>query len=273
MIRNMRGSQIPSENQWVWRYMNLAKFQSILQGSKLFFPTLALLRNIDPSEGSWENFTFAQAVGSSTESLQHMLNYLRPIYAETASHQVAVSCWHINDEESKTMWEGYLPDGEGVAIQTSFSSLKDSFIYDHPEWPTCGGNLQESKAELMIAQVEYLAWSNPPLNTNTVKQAMFKDRSFLHENELCVIILLFPIPGAMHSITEDSKPLNDESLGLSQAVRDQIKAHDGVFIPVNIKKLVNSVYIAPNASPAIEAEVRKLVQMYDLNVDIYKSTS
>jgi hypothetical protein len=45
---------------------------------------------------------------------------------------VNISSWHINENESAAMWEICLQSNEGVAIQSTFKRLKDSF-HTHKE--------------------------------------------------------------------------------------------------------------------------------------------
>ena len=43
---------------------------------------------------------------------------------------VAVNCWHENEHESAAMWKLYIKSVEGIAIQSTYSKLKKSFIND-----------------------------------------------------------------------------------------------------------------------------------------------
>ena len=40
----------------------------------------------------------------------------------------AINCWHMNDHESAAMWKLYLKSNEGIAVQSTYETLRDSII-------------------------------------------------------------------------------------------------------------------------------------------------
>lgn len=46
--------------------------------------------------------------------------------SEKDKKRVFVNCWHLNEYESAAMWDLYLKNEEGVAIQTTFNRIKKS---------------------------------------------------------------------------------------------------------------------------------------------------
>lgn len=80
----------------IWRYMNFAKFVSMLDTGALFFAYAE--RFMDAAEG--------EARATDTDP------------------RVAVSSWHQSEHESEGMWRLYSPIEEAVAIQSIYERLR-----------------------------------------------------------------------------------------------------------------------------------------------------
>lgn len=109
---------IPDESV-VRRYMNFSKFISLLETSRLFFPSLELLAHEDKFEGLFNlvDHPIPQLVGQVDNNFQR--NYRRHCF---------VNCWSYNNSESFALWKIYLGSSDdGIAIESDFSHLKNSF--------------------------------------------------------------------------------------------------------------------------------------------------
>src|ERR1700678_1577796 len=101
----------------IWRYMNLAKFMSVLQDEALHFARADQMT--DEFEGSISKPTFSIRRASLTgipdidpESLSAQLGHSRKRFQQF----VYLNCWHMNEIESAAMWDLYLGgEPEGVA--------------------------------------------------------------------------------------------------------------------------------------------------------------
>lgn len=100
-------TESPDRGQSLWRFLDFTKYVSMLDHGALYFTRSDQFT--DPFEG---------------------LLWRRPPVSEDPDElrrRVFVSSWHMNDHESAAMWRIYLKSDEGVAIQTSYQRLVDSF--------------------------------------------------------------------------------------------------------------------------------------------------
>lgn len=79
----------------IWRYMNFAKFVSLIDAQALFFAYVDRFR--DTREGGRE---------------------------DTGPVRVAASSWHLSEHESEAMWRLYSPREEAVAVQSTYERLR-----------------------------------------------------------------------------------------------------------------------------------------------------
>lgn len=279
MITHMKGTEVPSEDGLVWRYISLSsyvylkRFVEIFEKEALFFPTIAKLRQKDPFEGLWTTFVAAQEVDISIEGRLWFLQSWIPYLIDNASRQLAVSCWHVNDRESKEMWNLYVPNDAGVALQTSFGRLKASFRFLDPDWPTYGEIFESQPVKLEAGQVKYVDSASPPMFTNSTRHAMLKSNYFQHEGELRISAKLFPILGVPQPIPLGKlRPAKIESLVRSEAVLKQVKGKNGVYFPVDVNNLIENIYIAPNAPAEVAKTMEKLVVKYKLSASLCESS-
>lgn len=103
-------SNAPARDTVLWRYMDLAKYLSLIHHSALYFSRKSGLQHLDP----WEGY-----LGPSPEvdGNQWAAWQRRPY----------LSSWHVAANESAAMWEVYRGRGFGVAIRTVWDSLASSF--------------------------------------------------------------------------------------------------------------------------------------------------
>ena len=106
-------------NARLWRYMDLARFLSILDKRALFFPSIATLSALDPYEGEPAFIILIESARSQGADELRRLRLQNRVF----SHMNFFSCWHMNDNESDAMWKIYLKFEEGVAIQSTVGRL------------------------------------------------------------------------------------------------------------------------------------------------------
>ena len=166
---NPRGPSLPTDTETrLWRYMDLAKFVSLLQTAELHF------QRSDCFEDKLE--------GSLPLSLQQRLKSLGPSeLRRQRREQVFVSCWHINEYESAGMWSLYGAVGSSIAIRTNYGRL----VQVLPEGP-------ESNQILQIGQVGYVDFGSLELHSdfrNVYSQFFLKRQSYSHEKELRILAI------------------------------------------------------------------------------------
>jgi hypothetical protein len=116
----------------IWRYMNLAKFISILDTKSLYFTRLD--RFDDRHEGALSAPAFERAVAESLAIMKAHEPF--PVTEDDARERAALveatgtkrkqesilaNCWHRNAVESAAMWTKY--GSEGVAIRSTIGAL------------------------------------------------------------------------------------------------------------------------------------------------------
>lgn len=156
-------------NARLWRYMDLARFLSILDTRTLFFPSVATLAEIDPYEGEPALAKIRAAGARGMESLRTFR-----LNAEVFKHLNFFNCWHMNDGESDAMWKLYIKGSEGIAIQSTVDRLRKSF-QSSPNYT------------VYMGAVEYVdhAKLKPPTSAMFVpSDYMFKRLAFQHEQEV-----------------------------------------------------------------------------------------
>ena len=157
----------------VWRYMDLAKFIWLLDRRMLYLSRLDLLG--DPHEGSTPRF-LAEIRDKQIRELIDKKE-LKPVDLGEINRRVRnslyVNCWQAGETESEAMWRLYCPEGNGVAIQTTYERLVDSVSSD---------------PNMHIGCISYINYERTgfPFD-NLLYPAMHKRMSFAHENEVRLV--------------------------------------------------------------------------------------
>ena len=134
----------------------------------------------------------------------------------------------MSDYESAAMWEIYIKDYQGIAIQTTIGRFMES--------------LEKSKEDVYIGKINYLdREKDESLWNNVFFLALnYKDNSYYHEKEIRAILL-----------------------------RHDFEA--GTYVSVDLKKLIESIYLAPHTPQWIQELIKKILRKYKLNIDVKPS--
>jgi hypothetical protein len=201
----------------IWRYVELAKFVSMLATRTLYFPCAAT-ELTDPYEG-WMPRSHIDALTALSrtvldqtehmldaiaamnpardrapldaifEDLQRKLNSQRTLRAATA--KFGVNCWHINEGESEAMWQLYTAAGQGIAIESTKERLECALKGDG----------------INVDQVRYMDFDRDEIDKGHRHYGLFlKRKAFAHEQELRATILL-PEPGVGTAVACDLEGL------------------------------------------------------------------
>lgn len=253
----------------LWRYMDLAKFISMLKTRSLFFTRQDVFE--DKWEGHLPNDLMKQIRDADKITLERLANTRRendkvfqnlirsPLFKlmpdrfrilddwpgyrteQILLHkfQLVANCWHKSDHESAAMWEKYSSSGSGIAIETNFRRLSDSFA-THQE-------------PIYIGSIDYHDFGdNYPFVDSPLKMAMIKRISFEYEQEIRAIIW-------RHIDLADPKyPLPFPA--------------PGELIPTDIQTLINSVYVSPGSPPWMAEIVTDILDKYDIDVPVHYSS-
>lgn len=132
----------------LWKYLDLAKFLSLITTSSLYFNRLDKFD--DPWEGRFlltKDSPFAKVNGiAAARSVNKGFDGLRK--------QFYVSSWHMNEGESASMWKLYGRDEYGLAIKSSIKKIQDAV--HHIAAPIYIGQVRYSEIEDTSAYFQYV---------------------------------------------------------------------------------------------------------------------
>ncbi len=246
------------ENVKIWRYLDLTKFLSILNKNALFFSRIDQLG--DPFEGSLPN-TEGQELLEHIKQLPRNINSLpeseRPY---TLTYYLRKTCYaysfHVNSFESAALWSIYTKSQQGVAIQSTYKRLCESFS-------------EYSENDVSIGLIKYIDYISDkiPVYQNMLTPLLCKRKSFEYEMELRAIIF-FPSQ-FQPSYSEDYYGVD---LSNQQGFHKHIQNYPpGFYVPVNLKILIEKIYIAPTTKPWIRDIISSLIKKFEINKEIHQS--
>lgn len=231
-------AQPTDSNVRVWRYMNFAKYVSLLQKSSLYFPQMKILAKSDPYEGTTTKKEFSKIEGGdkiAINSQKYRLIGLSTIY---------VNCWHMGETESQAMWKLYSSSyDEAVCIQTTYQKLADAL----PDLPEIASN------HYFIGVVQYINHhidEMPP--NNGFYPVMHKLKSFEHEREVRIVYWKRD-PG-----TEDPDLLDTYPSGLQ--------------VPIDINSIIENIFVSPIAAAWFLDVVRSVTEKYGVDLTVSQSS-
>ncbi|MBS1595107.1 MAG: hypothetical protein JST90_12370 [Bacteroidetes bacterium] len=195
--------------------MDFTKYASMLTKQALFFCRIDKLGDqyemsmpIENIKSSTEYYNNNEEIikrnlsGITLKEWNSLFDIIKP--------SVLINSWHRNDYESAAMWSIYLKTNEGIAIQSTYKKLCDSF------------NLTDD--EINIGTVSYKDYQMDRIDDETLfGYASHKLKSYEYERELRAMLT--------NQTDGSQKPLYEV----------------GKNVPVVLDTLVECVYVAPNA--------------------------
>ena len=229
------------ENATIWRYLDFTKFVDMLDTGSLFFNRSD--RFHDRFEGSYPQFNvklrpeiYGRRKNAMTDAGLRGLSETSKLFRR----HIAINCWYLNSHESAAMWRLYLKSNEGIAIQSTFSRLAESFL--------------PGDDKIYSGVVKYIDYETQWMpEGNLFYPFVHKRLSFAHENELRCVICRFP-------------PSKDEKLDLTQETID-----GGVSVPVDLSKLIARIYVAPDSPSWLNRLVESVARKYTINAPVIHS--
>jgi len=223
----------------LWRYMDFTKLVSLLEQEALFFCRSDKLG--DPFEGSLTKATVAAIEKEFADIPEEQLSKLTGGYKEWQRCTV-LNCWTMSDHESAALWVQYLQSPEGVAIQSTFGRLTESFV--------AGGD-----RPVYVGTVHYIDYETDLVPvSNAMYPFLYKRKSFEHEHEVRAVI--FKIP------TEDGK-INWEFEPFESG---------GEYVSIDIDRLIEAIYVSPTAPGWFKVLVESVVARYGLDTPVINSS-
>lgn len=239
---------IPNDNACLWRYMDFAKYVSLLLNKEIFFSRSDMFE--DKYEGAkgaigrkeyWDNHYlsfFRQAILNPPKGYSCSLKedevekeakrLLMDLENSSLKmrERTFISCWHENDYESEAMWKlysGFIQNA--VAIKTTYRHLYESL----------GKN-----PNINIGKVQYIDYNS---DFASINGAFWRKRkSFEHEREVRAIIV----------------DMNCSDYGKS--------------ISCDIQQLIQEVYVSPNSPEWFRRLVKDTNIKFGLNKEVAQSS-
>jgi hypothetical protein len=222
----------------IWRYMDLAKFVSMLQNHSLYFSVVAELG--DDMEAACPRLTngadpFQQQDAFGRWSLGRCINF--------------ASCWHLAEDESAAMWNIYAGRHQGIAVQSTLKALSSAFPAAEQE---------DANKILKIGFVDYIDPDGEellPRFANMYAQVLRKRQWYAYENEMRLVCC---------------PPDNwVEPVSINEPGRFR---RSGVWVRCNLRELIQSVVVAPKAPPYLRAAVSEVFKRFEFDPAIVKSS-
>ena len=238
--------------------MDLAKLLSLLHSKALYFVRLDKLSQYDPFEGYYTNLKYAfedskyedipeqkrielgiNSQGefdqwkSQPQKIRELVKRFRPI--------AFVNSWHLQEHESVAMWKIYSHGNEGIAIQSTYEGLIESLV-SYEEYGVYIG---------LIKYIDYDKGIIPP--NDVISPYIHKRKSFEYEKELRALVWTL----------QDNKNSLEEN---------KYKDDDGFYVPVDMDKLIDKIYVAPNAPRWVLEIIKAVVDRFELKKDVIPSS-
>jgi hypothetical protein len=204
----MDGLEPLDDHSRIWKYMDLAKFTSMLATRSLYFacPT----QFIDPYEGqlpkshvdavakvmqglidpcvALRDQIAAQTIPAEAEERHRLalqdidlkIDLMRRPTHDEVNAKFGVSCWHESAHESDAMWRVYSASGQGIAIESTVGQLRACL---------------EVREGIEIDRVRYMDFDRDQIEKGHRHYRLFiKRKSFEYEKEVRATVLL-PMEG------------------------------------------------------------------------------
>jgi hypothetical protein len=235
--------QLPSDHEKVWKYLSFSKFCSLLINESLFFTRIDKFLYEDPFEGFL-----------SKKDLEKKSKFEKNFYGydvhQLRTPEYFACCFHYNEYESAAMWKIYSNNNEGIAIQTTIKSLKDSFQYED--------------YAIKIGKIQYIDYEKNYTNNTQdshLYRFFYKRQTFEHEKELRCII-------------HEPKFMNEYTR--SKSYNHILKKDDcinpppicpGFNVKIRLNEFIKAIYICPTAPEWFSSTVEKTVGKMGINIE------
>ena len=222
----------------IWRYMDFTKFVSILDRRALFF-----VRSDKLSVGHEGSYSYCDVKARCDEYKGDAAEaYLKrlPKVARDLREAIFINCWHLSTYESEAMWNLYAKNEESIAIQSTYKKLKECF--------------DSSSETIFIGKVSYIDYDTERMpKGNLLYPFVHKRKNYEHEKELRAVIMKLP--------SEKGRVISP----------NQVISGSGLYVNIDIDKLIECVYVSPKASDWFYDLIKSIIIKSDYGFDVLKS--
>lgn len=244
----------------IWRYMDLAKFLSLLDRRCLYFSRLDRLSEFDPFEGYYTNLNMVfdklrfQDMSDEWKELSGIKDeqvFSFVIESNRRSRELVkyhrsitfVNSWHIKEHESAAMWKVYLSNNEGIAIQSTYQRLIESLA-------------SYNDFEIHVGRIRYIDYEKEVIPMgNLLSPFIYKRKSFEYEDELRALIWT-----PQHGKNDIQNPQGNKFANTS-----------GLYVTVDIERLIDNILVAPSAPSWILEVIRSVTSKFGIAKAVIQS--
>lgn len=244
----------------IWRYMDLAKFLSLLDRRCLYFSRLDRFSEFDPFEGYYTHLNLAfdklkfedmpeewkESSGIKDEKIFSTIIENNKRSRELVKYHRSVTfvnSWHIKEHESAAMWKVYLSNDEGIAIQSTYPRLIES-LSPYKDF------------EIYVGRIKYIDYEKEAIPMgNLLSPFMYKRKSFEYEDELRALIWT-----PQHGKNDILNPQGNKFANIS-----------GLSVAVDIERLIENIFVAPSAPSWILEVIRAVTNRFGINKKVTQS--
>jgi len=170
----------PKKDVRIWRFINIDKLILLLKDGLYFSSSEIIAKKYDPWEGiipqksldATYNFLKNDKRSIVVSNASSLIEQIK-LFSKDLRPSIFLSCWHINNIESKHMWDTYTTRKLGIAIQSSYKKLCQS--------------LEKSNHRVYVGCVQY---GETIIDMDGILCAYLNKRiQFQHDHELRCVIL------------------------------------------------------------------------------------
>jgi hypothetical protein len=246
--------------------MDFTKFVSMIDRRTLFFARTDRLG--DKFEGSLSRKYYSppspEQVALFEKVFPKITKIMKPDFTKKPDTEVykalrkwtVVNCWNMSEYESDTLWKLYLKGAEGIAIQSTYRRLADSFNNYHENDVYIGVvtyiDCEKEAIPFYINETDIFG--------NLFFPVVYKRISFEHEKELRAVIIKF---STTKEVTKSGE-MNKEFL-------EGDVFPNGLEVTVDLETLVERGYVSPTSEKWFEELVTSVMKKYSFNKPVTKS--
>ncbi|STX43952.1 Uncharacterised protein [Legionella donaldsonii] len=218
------------KDAYIWRYMSLSKFMSLLVTQNIYLSRVDLFS--DPFEGASTQKNILLRKDLYKDKIpENMLEQIS-LNFKIMPTWVYANCWHKSDYESDYMWQKYGSVDGAIAIRSTYKNLIESI-----------------KGDCVIGMISYVTENDFIPENNILSRFFYKKKAFEHENEIRVLHWHPEFNGNLSVVNNDL----------------------GITFPVNLMKLIDSIYISPLSGNWFKNIVTDILEKYSMNITVNDS--
>lgn len=155
-----------------------------------------------------------------------------------------LNCWHINNNESASMWKCYVEDNEGIAIQSNYKRIQET--------------LKAVKENVGISKVRYIDFNNDNVVFNHLTEYPIDSYSIL--SPLIHKRIEFEGEKEFRIYYKDDNNVENKPI-----------KPKGLNIKIDLNILIDKIIINPNADCEIINKIKDITKVYGYSFDICTS--